>query len=107
MKIYRVMYHNDNVGDSGVQVQWLRSQSEVRRFIQDELRGDGEVEEYEGHDGTCALPKNLTDIVYHQGLGSSVDDGVYVYGWAVEEVDVPTKSKTDMIDFLNSVADRE
>ena len=106
MKIYRVRYHTGNVGDSGIAVTWLPSKAEVRRFVEAVLRGDGEVskEEYEGDDGTWVLPFNLNNLYYHQGLDSG---GVFKRGWVVEEVDVPTKSKIDMIDFLNLVADSE
>ncbi len=105
MKIYRVQFHTGNVGDSGIDVRWLSSKAEVRRFVRDELRPNA-VEEFEYYDETWVLPKNLSDIVYHQGLNSAVDE-VHDCGWAVEEVDVPTKSKIDMIDFLNLVADSE
>ena len=113
MKIYRVIYRNDNVGDSGVAAKWLPSKAEVRRFVQKRIWRAELLEEYRGEDLMWVVPKNLKDIVYHQGLNSA---DVLDCGWAVEEVDFPTGTtgrmkywitKDNMIDFLNSVADTE
>jgi hypothetical protein len=102
MKIYRVQWRSGLLGDSGTEMRWLSSQSEVRRFIQDALRDDA-VEEYEGHDETYVLPKNLDDIVYYVEETEEARDHFFAMNWVVEEVTIPT-NKRDMLIFLNHIA---
>ena len=89
MKIYRVQYHTGDWGDTGIEVKWLPSKTKVRQFVQAELRGPSDAEEFED-----LLKKGFRT---HELKPQSTP-------WAVDEVDVPT-TKDKMIDFLNRIAD--
>jgi hypothetical protein len=105
MNIYRVQRRTGHLGDSGIEVTWVKTKNEARDIIKGCRKFEVTAEEFalSSADETYVLPKNLDDIVYCVEDTKEASAHFSAMNWVVEEVTIPS-NKRDMLIFLNHIA---